>query len=77
LAAGASWPHTDDTAAAVTVNYTAGYYGGEVPQTLVLAVKMFAGHWFEQREAATDRRFDSVPFAVESILTQQTYPEAV
>lgn len=75
---GHSWPQADTIANAVRVEFTAGYEDtNDVPQALRLAIKMLAGHWFENREAATDRRVDAVPMALDAILAQHSYPELV
>lgn len=71
-----TWPTTDGSAASVWIEYTAGYStAASVPATLRQAIKFMVGHWFEHREAATDRRIDKVPLAVESILQQHTFIE--
>ena len=63
--------------AAIRINFTAGHAADAVPPTLLHAIKMLVGHYFENREAAIDRRIDTVPLAVESLLLKHTMPEAV
>lgn len=49
----------------------------EVPQLLKQGVLMLAAHYYEAREGATDRRIDAVPFAIDSIVAQHRFPEAI
>ncbi|HEV2294088.1 MAG TPA: head-tail connector protein [Tepidisphaeraceae bacterium] len=49
----------------------------EVPQLLKQGILLLAGHWYESREAATDRRITAIPFAIESIVWQYARPLAV
>jgi uncharacterized phiE125 gp8 family phage protein len=78
LKPGFSWPVTDGSPQAVRIEYTAGYDdAAPVPAVLKQAIKFMAGHWFENREAAIDRRIDAVPLTVESVLQQHSYPELV
>lgn len=71
-------PATPVAPGAVRVSFRAGYETPEdAPAALLHAVKMVLGHFYENREAAIDRRVDTVPMAVESICWQHTMPEAV
>lgn len=63
--------------AAIRVNFIAGYAADTIPPTLLHAVKMLVGHFYENREAAIDRRIDTVPLAVESLLLKHVMPESV
>jgi len=47
------WPAAQERPDAVVIQYVAGYgsTGSRVPETLRLAVKMLAAHWYAQREA--------------------------
>ncbi len=74
-----SWPQTDHSANCVQVMFTAGYgtEAADVPAGLLQTVKLYAGHLYENREAATDRRIDAVPLAVDSLIQQAMFPEAV
>jgi uncharacterized phiE125 gp8 family phage protein len=74
---GYSWPATDDVHGSVRIDFVAGYSAGEVPTLLKQGVLLLVGHWHEHREAAIDRRIDTVPLALESIVTQHAFPEAV
>jgi uncharacterized phiE125 gp8 family phage protein len=56
------WPETYDTANAVTVRYTAGY-GTSCPQPLKLWILLHVGHWYRNRESATDKAMVATPYA--------------
>lgn len=78
LRQGAGWPACDAVPAAVTIDFDAGYEDAvDVPAALVLAIKMLAAYWFENREAATDRRVDAIPLGVENLLALHRFPELV
>lgn len=55
------WPTTRETENAVTVRYTAGY-GASCPQALKQWILLQVGHWYRNREAATDRQMVVTPF---------------
>ncbi|MCE9553426.1 MAG: hypothetical protein K8T91_08635, partial [Planctomycetes bacterium] len=86
LNADESWPATIAEPSAVTIAFSAGYGEGSlgaelddidsVPFMLRQAVLGLAAHWFEWRESATDRKVDTIPLALEAILTANTFPEA-
>lgn len=64
--------------AVVRVSYVTGYDDAEnVPPTLIHAVKMLVGHWFENRESTSTSTIKDVPLAVESLLLKHTFVEAV
>lgn len=54
---GQSWP--SGIAAGLQVTFTAGYAAGEAPPALIAAVKMFAAHLFENREAVVSGTISS------------------
>ncbi len=77
LKLGQRWPETNRSAGCVQVEFTAGYCNAaDMPRSLRLACLMLAGHWYEHREAAMDRRIDEVPMAVSNILAQYRTQEA-
>jgi len=49
----------------------------EVPELLKQAILLIAGHLFENREGAIDRRIDEIPLGVQRIIYQFISPEAV
>lgn len=63
-AIGTMWPV--DVAGDVTVRFTAGY--GQAPPALLVAVRLFLGHLYKNREAVTDRGTEAeIPFGVRQI----------
>lgn len=75
---GYAWPATIQQANAVTVTFTAGYgSASSVPPLLRQGIKLLAAHWYENREAASDRKFEALPMALQSIIDQQNYGGAV
>lgn len=78
---GETWPSTDiRDAAAVKVEWTAGYGGGSsaVPESLRSSVRLLTAHWYNRREAVTsDSRPREVPLALKSLVNQWTVPTAV
>jgi uncharacterized phiE125 gp8 family phage protein len=78
LKSGQGWPQTTDDANAVTITFSAGYGDADaVPELLKAAIKLLVGHWFENREAATEGALSPAPMAVESIITMNAFPEVV
>lgn len=73
LKPGQLWPSTSGGATCVRVRYRVGYT--TLPPTLRQATLLMLSHWHENREAATDRRIDTIPLAVESLLNQHIVPE--
>lgn len=67
---GQVWPSVYDQENAVTVTITAGYSSvAAVPATAKQAILLLAGHWFNNREAVTDRGM-SAPLAYEALVRQ-------
>lgn len=64
------WPATMATINAVRVRFVAGMGASpdEVPELLREAIRELAAWWFEQREAAGEGSFKSIPFGVEDKL---------
>jgi uncharacterized phiE125 gp8 family phage protein len=78
LPAGDTWPATDGSPGCVEISFDAGYGEDDpVPQTLLQCIRLLVGHWYENREGATDRRIDTVPMAVESLIQMHKFTEAV
>ena len=72
LAYGKSWPSTSlRPANGVCVTFSAGYgAAAAVPQKIKQAILLLLSHYFEHREAVTDKPMSTVPMAVESLLWQ-------
>jgi len=71
LAYGKSWPSvTLRPMNGVVVQFKAGYgdAAADVPELVQLAIKVLAGHMYENREATDTKEHLEVPFAVHSLL---------
>ena len=69
---GYTWPSHRVQLNAIEVEYIAGYGDdpGDVPAGLRTAIKMLAGHWFENREFTTEIALRETPEAVNALLWQ-------
>lgn len=65
-AKGANWPSTDNEPGSVRVRYVAGY--ADLPKPIKQAALLLVGHWYENREAATEAKMNDLPMAVGSLL---------
>lgn len=79
---GFAWPATRDVPESVTVRYVAGYTDaiGGVPEPIRFAILLLVGHYFENREAGSERSLTELPFGVRSLLADYVVggsPEAV
>lgn len=76
LVAGQSWPATYARDDAVQVVYTAGYGDsrGDVPNGIRQAIRMIVAHWYECREAASEKEMSSLPLGVHSLLMKYRVP---
>jgi uncharacterized phiE125 gp8 family phage protein len=75
---GAYWPFTRIQANAVTVEFTAGYGAASaVPEGLKIAVKLLAGHWYNNRDAVGEQTLAELPLGIRSLIDQNSYSEAV
>lgn len=73
LSVAGSWPGTSTRAAAVTINFVAGYGTTvfEVPDGLRAAILLLVGNLYEHREATVAGSvITDVPFGVEALLWQ-------
>lgn len=71
LRTGESWPTVTETrnANAYQVLYVAGYGGAsDVPPPIVHAIKLLAGHLYENREAVTSLSVNSIPYTIGAML---------
>ena len=72
----ATWPSPRYQNNAVTVTYVAGYGASQnsVPDTYRHAIKMLAGHWYENREAiAVGTISKELEFAVTNLIGLESY----
>jgi len=73
-AQGMFWPILNQyIPGSVKITYVAGSYGDGVdsntcPQTIVMAMLLLIGHWYEHREAASELTIKNVPMAVDALL---------
>lgn len=61
-----SWPATDGEPGSVRIEFTAGF--STVPPSIKHAVLLMIGHWYENREAATETKMSDLPMAVDALL---------
>lgn len=72
LGYGQSWPSTYDKAQAVEIRVVCGYGDPEdVPEDLQQWMLLMIGHWYENREAATQREMSRLPF-VDGLLDRES-----
>ncbi|MGF7180391.1 head-tail connector protein [Tunturiibacter psychrotolerans] len=73
-AQGMFWPIVNNyVPGSVQITYVAGSYGdgveiNTIPMTLVQAMLMLIGHWYEHRESASEISIKNVPMAVDALL---------
>lgn len=64
-----SWPSTRAVIGAIEIDYELGEENAaEVPADLIEAISLIVGHWYENREAASDASVSAIPFGAEWIL---------
>ena len=71
LKAGESWPATATRPDAVTVTWKAGFGADAttVPDDIKHAIKLLAAHWFRNREAVGEGRFEELPLNVKALIS--------
>ncbi|RRA48994.1 head-tail connector protein [Acidipila sp. EB88] len=76
---GAFWPYTQDyLPGSVQVTYVAGSYGdgatvNTCPQSVVLAILMLVGHFYDNRNATSEVILREPPFAVQALLNSEKF----
>ncbi|MGK9199016.1 head-tail connector protein [Sinorhizobium meliloti] len=60
------WPETDGEPGSVRVTFAAGY--AAVPKSIKHAALLMIGHWYENREAASETKITDLPMAVDALL---------
>jgi uncharacterized phiE125 gp8 family phage protein len=70
LAYNASWPSARYQDEAVTVRFTAGYNNSpfSIPAQLTVAMYLFVGHLYANREAVSDGRQVELPLGLEALI---------
>lgn len=72
------WPTVLETFGAVELELQAGHNGLEwVPSQTKRAIKLLAGHWFANREAAAEKSLGEIAFSVSALLAQVAGREVV
>lgn len=72
LAYGCTWPvNVLYPANPIRIQFVAGYgLAAAVPQRVKQAMLLLIGHWYENKEAVSDRPWQEIPFAVHTLLGQ-------
>lgn len=67
---GKVWPSVYNRADAIKINFDAGYGADatNVPQHVRHALFLLVAHWYENREEASDKALQSIPFGFEMLL---------
>lgn len=66
---GFSWPGDfGDRPDALRVTFTAGQAVGDVPETIRQAIRLLAGHYYEQREATAVVEMKEIPIGAETLI---------
>lgn len=60
------WPETDNEPGSVRVAFTTGF--ATVPPAIKHAMLLMVGHWYKNREAASEANMSDLPFAVDALL---------
>lgn len=65
-----SWPSAYVRQDAVRVTYVAGYGDnpGDVPAPIRHAIMLLAAHWYENREAVSDKALQKIPLGVDALI---------
>lgn len=67
---GVSWPNLYSRADAMSVEYVTGYgdSASDVPQAIRQAAALLAAHWYESREAVTEKSMAALPMGIQMLL---------
>jgi len=74
LVYGQTWPSTTlRPMNGIVIQFIAGYGTAEtaVPDNIVQAIRLLAGHWYENRENSEIKKLEDIPFGVEALLWQE------
>jgi uncharacterized phiE125 gp8 family phage protein len=68
-----TWPNADTRQDAIKITYRAGFgsSASDVPAGIKHALLLLIGHWYENRMAVSDLKYQEVPVAVESLINNQ------
>ena len=65
---GNSWPVMYKRADTLKITYVCGY--AALPDTILHALKLIVGHWYENREEVTEKQFSEMPMAANHLISQ-------
>lgn len=66
---GYSWPTADTRDDAIKISYTAGFgAAAAVPAGIKHALLLLVAHWYQNREAASDKPLRDIPMAVDALI---------
>jgi hypothetical protein len=70
-----NWPSSlDRIPNAVEIRFVAGYgLAVDVPESIKLAIKFLAAHWYENREATSGIKLQSTPMGVDALLDAEQW----
>lgn len=63
---GQAWPDATREDGSVRIEFTAGYE--DTPSSVKHAALLLIGHWYENREAASEIKIETLPLAVDALL---------
>jgi len=67
---GYTWPSTYPEINAVRIRFQCGYADADtVPEDIKTAILLLIGHWYENREATSDKPNNGIDFAVNALLS--------
>ena len=64
------WPNAETRQDAIKITYRAGFgdAAGDVPQTVRHAMLLMIAHWYENREASSEKSMAKLPMGVDALL---------
>lgn len=69
---GKDWPASADRNDSIRLTYTAGFgAASDVPEGLKHAIKLLVGHWYANREAASEVSLKGVPMAFDALVERE------
>lgn len=69
---GKAWPGVASRPDAYQITFKAGFgdAASDIPLTVIQAIKLLVGHWYENREETTDIALVSIPLGAEALLAR-------
>ncbi len=76
-AAESAWPDTAQESEAVTIQMTTGYgTAADIPDDIQTCLLMMVSHWFENREASSEKRLTDIPLGAVSLMQSYAVGDA-